>query len=119
MSFYRNHTCTRAQNCSELALGLNSDWWLPQCGVGLEGICEREKEESVEEEWDLDSCRMAQLGKNLPAKAGDAKDSSSISGSGRSPGEENGNPLQYSCLENPTDRGAWPATVHGVTKSWT
>ena len=43
MSFYRNHTCTRAQNCSELALGLNSDWWLPQCGVGLEGICERKK----------------------------------------------------------------------------
>ena len=38
---------------------------------------------------------------------------------GRSPGKGNGNPLQYSCLENPTDRGAWRATVHGVTKSWT
>ena len=38
---------------------------------------------------------------------------------GRSPGEGNGNPLQYSCLENPLDRGAWRATVHGVTKSWT
>ena len=37
-------------------------------------------------------------------------------GSGRSPGEENGNPLQYSCSENPTDRGAWQATVHGVTR---
>ena len=38
--------------------------------------------------------------------------------SGRSPGEGNGNPLQYSCLENPMDRGAWRATVHGVAKSW-
>ena len=37
----------------------------------------------------------------------------------RSPGEGNGNPLQYSCLENPMNRGAWQATVHGVTKSWT
>ena len=40
-----------------------------------------------------------------------------IPGSGRSPGERNGNPLQYSCLENPMDRGAWQATVHGVTES--
>ena len=45
--------------------------------------------------------------------------SGSISGFGRSPGEGNDNPLQYSCLENPVDRGAWQATVHGVTKSWT
>ena len=43
----------------------------------------------------------------------------SISGSGRSPGEGNGNPLQYSCLENPIDREAWQATVHGVSKSQT
>ena len=42
-----------------------------------------------------------------------------IPGSGRPPGEGNGNPLQYSCLENPMDGGAWQATVHGVTKSWT
>ena len=42
-----------------------------------------------------------------------------ILGSGRSPGEGNGNPLQYFCLENPTDRGAWWAIVHGVAKSWT
>ena len=46
-------------------------------------------------------------------------DPGSIPGSGRSPGEGNGNPLQYSCLENPMDRGAWQAAVHGVTKSWT
>ena len=48
-----------------------------------------------------------------------AEDPGLISGSGRSPGEENGNPLQYSCLQNPMDRGAWWAAVHGVAKSWT
>ena len=52
--------------------------------------------------------------KNLPAKAGDM---GSIPGSERSPREEDGNPFQYSCLENPTDRGAWWAAVHGVTES--
>ena len=54
-----------------------------------------------------------------PANAGNARDTGSISGSGRSPGVGNGNSLQYSCLENSMDRGAWWATVHGVTKSWT
>ena len=54
-----------------------------------------------------------------PANAGDACVSGSIPGLGRSPGEGNGNPLQYSCLENPWDRGAWWAAVHGVLKSWT
>ena len=48
-----------------------------------------------------------------------AGDLGSIPGLGRSPGEGNGNPLQYSCLENPMDGGAWWATVHGVPKSWT
>ena len=57
--------------------------------------------------------------KNPPASAGDAGDLGSIPGSGRSPGEGNGNPLQYSCLGNPMDRGAWGATVHGVAKSRT
>ena len=58
--------------------------------------------------------------KNLPANAGDnVRGSGSIPGSGRSPGGEDGNPLQYSCLENPMDRGAWQATVHGVVKSQT
>ena len=55
--------------------------------------------------------------KNLPANAGDTRDEVSIPGSGRSPGVGNGNQLQYSCLENPMNRGAWQATVHGVTKS--
>ena len=57
--------------------------------------------------------------KNLPASAGDAKDVGSIPGSGRSPKEGMGNTLQYSCLQNPMDRGAWRATVFRVTKSWT
>ena len=56
---------------------------------------------------------MAQTAKNLSANAGDP---GSISGSGRSPGEGNGNRLQYSCLKNPMDRGAWQATVCGVTR---
>ena len=57
--------------------------------------------------------------KNLPANAGHVRDMGSIPGLGRSPGGRHGNPLQYSCLENPMDRGAWWATVHGVTKSQT
>ena len=55
----------------------------------------------------------------MPANKGDIRDQGSIPGLGRSPGEGLGNPLQYSCLENPTDRGAWQATVHGVAKSET
>ena len=54
--------------------------------------------------------------KSPPANSGDM---GSIAGSGRSPGEGSGNPLQYSCLGNPMDRETWQATVHGVTKSWT
>ena len=54
---------------------------------------------------------MAQWYLPLPANAGDARDEDSIPGSGRAPGEGNGNPRQYSCLGNPTDRGAWWAMV--------
>ena len=54
--------------------------------------------------------------KKLPANAEDLRDTGSIPGSGRSPGRGYSNPLQYSCLENPMDRGAWRATDHGVTK---
>ena len=57
--------------------------------------------------------------KNLPANAGDRRDMGSVPGSGRLPGGGHGNPLQYSCLENPMDRGTWRATVHKVAKSWT
>ena len=57
--------------------------------------------------------------KKLPANAGDIRDAGSIPGLGRSPGGGHGNPLQYFCLENPMDRGAWQATVYGVAKSQT
>ena len=62
---------------------------------------------------------QAALVKNPPASAGDVRDVGSIPGWGRSPGEGNGNPLQYSCLENPMDREDWRATVRGVSKGWT
>ena len=77
-------------------------------GVGIRQI----------EDIDERASQVALVVKNLPANAGDVRDSGSIPGSGRSRGE-NGNPLQYSCLENPTNRGAWQATVHGVTQSRT
>ena len=57
--------------------------------------------------------------KNSPANAGDVRDRGLIPGLGRSPGGGNGNSLQYSCLENPMDRGAWQTTVHRVAKSQT
>ena len=60
---------------------------------------------------------MAQVVKNLPATAGDSRDVGLIPGSGRSLGGGNGDPLQYSSLKNSMDRGAWRATVHGVTES--
>ena len=59
---------------------------------------------------------MVLVVKNLPASAGDAGDMSSIPGLGRFPGEGHGFPRQYSCLENPMDRGAWWVTVHGGHK---
>ena len=59
------------------------------------------------------------LVKNPPPNTEDVRDMGSISGQGRSLGGGHDNPLQYSCLENPTDRGVWWATVHGVAKSWT
>ena len=62
---------------------------------------------------------MALVVKNSPANAEDIRDVGLILGWGRSPGGGNGNPLQYSCLQNPMDRGAWQATVHRVTKSQT
>ena len=55
--------------------------------------------------------------KNLPANGGEAGDAGSVPGLGRSPGEGYGHPLQYSCLGNPMDGGAWPATVHEVAES--
>ena len=62
---------------------------------------------------------MTLVVKNLPASAGDIRDAGLIPGSGRSPGRGNGDPLQYSCLENPMDREAWQTTVQRVSKCWT
>jgi len=62
---------------------------------------------------------VALVVKNLPANAGDIRDAGSIPGSGRSPGGGHGNPVQYSCLENPVDRGVWQVTVHSVAQSQT
>ena len=63
--------------------------------------------------------QVALVVENMPASVGVARDLGSIPGSGRFLGERHGNPLQYSCLVNPMDRGAWQTTVHSVTKSWT
>ena len=67
-------------------------------------------------EWVLPS---GSAGKGPACNSGDRGDMGSVSGWGRSPGGGNGNPFQYSCLENPLDIGAWWAPVHGVTESWT
>ena len=59
------------------------------------------------------------VGKESAFNAGNARGVGLILGWGKSPGGGHGNPFQYSCLENPEDKGAWPGTVHRVTKSWT
>ena len=82
---------------------------LLQC-VAIYSIKELELRILIEFHW------ASLIGKESTCNAGDL---GLIPGSGRSLGEGNGNPLQYSCLENPMDRGAWWATVYGITKSWT
>ena len=67
----------------------------------------------------LQVCLSSLVAQTVKASAYNAGDPGLIPGLGRSPGEKNGNPLQYSCLENPMDRGTWWATVHRITKSWT
>ena len=69
--------------------------------------------------WGHGASQVALVVKNSPNDAEDVRDSGSITALGRSPAGEHGNPLQYSCLENPTDRGSWCATVYRVAKSWT
>ena len=71
------------------------------------------------EYWKYGASQMALVVKNLPANEGDVRDMGLIPWSGRSPGGGHGNPLQYFCLENPMDRGAWRDTPHGVSKSRT
>ena len=79
----------------------------------------QEKESEHKGFLKLHNAQMVLVVKHLPANAGEAGDMSSIPRSGRSHGGGNGNPLQSSCLENSMDRGAWRATVHGVTESET
>ena len=66
--------------------------------------------------WKIGASQVALVAENPPANEGDRRDTGSVPESGRSPGDGNGNPLQYSCQENPTDRGAWWATVYRVTE---
>ena len=79
----------------------------------------RSKEIQEEDGKSLGASQVVLAVKNPPANAGDIKDAGSISGSGRSPGGGHGNLLQYSCLENPMDTGAWRARVHRVSQSLT
>ena len=67
----------------------------------------------------IQASQAAVVVKNPPANAGDTRDADSIPGLGRSSGDGHGNPLQYSCLENPMDKGAWWTTVHGVAELYT
>ena len=67
----------------------------------------------------IHSCQVVLVVKNLPVNAGNIKDEGSVLESGRYPAERNGNPLQYSCLENLMNRGAWWATVHRISKNQT
>ena len=75
--------------------------------------------DSKAEHKSLQASQVVLFGKNPPGNAGGTRDVGTIPGFGRSPGGGHDNPLQYSCLENPTDRGAWKATVHKVAKSQT
>ena len=93
-----------------LGRGLCLDRWQPNC--------KGDKLDSLPTLRCSGASQVVLVVKNLPASSGDIRDACSIPGLGRFPGEGNGNTLQYSCcLENPMDRGAWWATVHGVTKS--
>ena len=65
----------------------------------------------------MEASQVVLVVKNSPASVGDMRDEGSVPELGRSPGEENGNPLHYSCLENLMDRGAWWAAVRGITES--
>ena len=104
--------------------------WIPGVGDGQRGLvwCHSwgRKEPEMTEQLNWTELKYVKgvsqvvlVIKNLHAHAGDTRDMSLTPGSGRSPGEEHGNPLQYPCLENPMDRGAWRATIHWVAKNWT
>ena len=96
----------------------------PACGHYSHRVMALESAESVSLQQKVrtgskEGFSMVLVVKNLLANAGDVRDAGSIPGWGRSHGGGHGDPLQYPCLENPMDRGAWWATIHGVAKSWT
>ena len=131
----RQSACGRVCGRSrDLAVGWSLVWYKGWRETGLGGTGTSWEEERHKEDISgQKSCLLeteskyywcwaslvAQMVKNPPANAGDARQVGSIPGSGRSPGEGNGNPLQYFRLGNLMDRGAWPATVHGVAKRQT
>ena len=97
-------------------------WWIETC-KNPDSVSLHRRQEAI---FELlggilgnGASQVALVVKNPPASAGDVRDAGSIPGSGRSPGGGHGNPLQYSSLETPLDRGAWRATVHRVTKNRT
>ena len=101
-----------------LRMNCRSELWNVTCGEGhmIWVTTGTRKMKDTWNRFDLSSQAHGSVVKNPPANAGDV---GLIPGLGRSPGEGNGNPLQYSCLKNPMDRGAWWPTVHGVTKRQT
>ena len=117
ISFSRGIFPTQGQNPHLLHLLCLLHWQADSLPLGkLESLCGDIHPQRV---WahlqELRGFPGGSVVKNTPAYAWDIRDSVSIPGSGRSPGGGHGNPLQYSCLKNPMDRGAWQATVHGVT----
>ena len=80
---------------------------------------EPQAEEKPDKRHIQEASQMAIVVKHLSANTGDTGDADSIPGLRRSPGLGNGYPLQYSCLDNSMERGAWEATIHGVAKNWT
>ena len=106
------------KDTKEVHLGKPFYWAWIKCQVLCEVVCQEQWVKPLLLPSNSES-QAAVVGKNLPANARGVRNAGSIPGLGRSPGEGNDNPLQYSCLENPMDRGAWRAAVHRVTKSWT
>ena len=115
ISYMGKSTCACPQLLNHVWLFVTpTDCSLP--GSSFHGILQVRTPEQVAISW---ASQVVLVLRNPPANAGDIRDAGSIPGLGGSLGRGHGNPLQYSCLENPMDRGAWWVTVHRVAKSWT
>ena len=116
LSSYSNHIWWKAERHNKFSKMLEDFWlWIIFC-FSLKFICIRFSLTSSSHLYDFPG---GTSGKNPTANVRDIRDAGSIPGSERSPEGGHGNPLQYSCLENPMDRGSWWAIVHRVAKSWT